>query len=180
MMPVLLLAVLSVPVQNEPVYVMENPGIAFGWLPRELDPPAEGTMTRESGAIASYPGSQGYDFHLHYWFQEEDLNSAEKGIWLRQKLEALLPPDVTSNIVFGAMNWVEGSTAVSHLGLRSVGLTTSVNFNMLSENSVVYRGCAYGIFRDGYRVLIYGLAPNNASPAIGEIMELIIANSWMI
>lgn len=180
MTTILFLAVLSASVQPEPVYLIEHPGIAFGWLPRELNPPVEGVMTSETGAIASLPGSQGYDFHIYYWLQREELNSFERGLWLRQKLDSVLPPDITPNVVYGAMNWVEGSSAVSHLGLRPVGLTTSVNFNMLSGNSVLYRGCAYGIFRDGYRVLIYGMAPNDASPSIGEIMEFIIANSWMI
>lgn len=164
----------------EPSYVIEYPGIAFGWLPSELTPPAEGVISAETGTLSSLPGSQGYDYRIMYWQVEEDLDSVDKGLWLRQKLEAVLPPDALPGVVFGSMNWAEGSTAVSHLGMRSIGLTASVNFNLLSGSSVMFSGTAYGIFRDGYAVLIYGMAPREASPAIKEVMEFIIANAWML
>ncbi len=180
MIPVILLTMLATTVSAEPAYVIEYPGLAFGWLPGELTPPAEGVINAETGVIASRPGSQGYDYRIHYWQLEEELSSVDRGQWLRQNLEAVLPPDITTGVVFGSMNWAEGSTAVSHLGVRSIGLTASVNFNLLSGSNVMYRGCAYGVFRDGYAVLIYGMAPREAVPAIDEVMEFIIANAWML
>lgn len=163
----------------EPMYTVEHTGLAFGWLPNELNPPAAGTLGTDSGTLASRPGSMGYDFRIHYWRHEEEMNSAARGTWLRQKLETTLPPDISESVVYGTMTWTEGSTAVSHLGKRSIGLCTSVNFNMLSGASVLYRGRAYGVFRDGYAYLIYGMAPRDAFPAVGEVMDFIIANAWM-
>lgn len=180
MIAVLLYLLLTNSTPVEPMYVIEYPGIAFGWLPGELTPPAEGVISAEAGTLSSLPGSYGYDYRIMYWRLAEDLNSVDKGLWLRQKLEAVLPPDALPGVVFGSMNWAEGSTAVTHLGLRSIGLTTSVNFNLLSGSSVVFCGTAYGLFRDGYAVLIYGMAPREASPAIREVMEFIIANAWML
>ncbi len=180
MIAVFLYLLLTNSLPIEPSYVIEYPGIAFGWLPSELTPPAEGVISAETGTLSSLPGSHGYDYRIMYWLLEEDLDSADKGLWLRQKLEAVLPPDALPGVVFGSMNWAEGSTAVSHLGMRSIGLTASVNFNLLSGSSVMFCGTAYGIFRDGYAVLIYGMAPRQASPAIKEVMEFIIANAWML
>lgn len=178
MTAVLLYLLLSLPA--EPSYTIEYPGMAFGWLPNELTPPAEGVLSTETGTLSSLPGPQGYEYRIMYWRLEEDLDSMDKGLWLRQKLETLLPPDALPGVVFGSMNWAEGSTAVSHLGVRSIGLTASVNFNLLSGTSVMFSGTAYGIFRDGYAVLVYGMAPREASPSIREVMEFIIANAWML
>lgn len=180
MIAVLLYLLLTNSLPIEPSYVIEYPGIAFGWLPSELTPPVEGVISAETGTLSSLPGSHGYDYRIMYWRLEEDFNSADKGLWLRQKLESVLPPDALPGVVFGSMTWAEGSTAVSHLGMRSIGLTTSVNFNLLSGSSVMFSGAAYGIFRDGYAVLMYGMAPREASPSIRDVMEFIIANAWML
>lgn len=180
MIAVLLYLLLTSSSNVEPYYVIGHPGIAFGWLPSELTPPAEGVISAETGTLSSLPGSQGYDYRIMYWRLEGDLDSVDKGLWLRQKLETVLPPDALPGVVFGSMTWAEGSTAVSHLGMRSIGLTASVNFNLLSGSSVMFSGAAYGVFRDGYAVLIYGMAPREASPSIREVMEFIIANAWML
>jgi len=175
----LLLVSLASVVPVQPVYVIGHTGLAFGWLPSELSPPVEGILTAETGTLVSRPGSMGYDYRIHYWRVEEDYTSVDRGVWLRQKLETTLPPDIASSVVYGSMNWVEGSTAVTHLGMRSTGLSAAVNFNMLSGSNVTYRGRAYGVFRDGYAYLIYGMAPMEANPSVLEVMDFIIANAWM-
>lgn len=176
----LILALFAVSEAAAPVYVLEYPGIAFGWLPAELSNPAEGVLGSESGTVASNPGPDGYDYRIHYWAVQADMSPVDRGLWLRQKLEAVLPPDLAGTVIFGAMNWEEGSTAVAPSGLRSVGLASSLNFNLVSGSNVNFRGRAYGVFRDGYAVLIYGVAPNSAVPGIGDIMEFIMANAWML
>ena len=176
----LIMVMLSVAEAPTPVYVLEHPGIAFGWLPAELSSPAEGVITVESGTVASNPGPDGYDYRIHYWAVDGDMNPVERGLWLRRKLESVLPPDLAGGIIYGSMNWVEGSTAVISAGVRPLGLASSLNFNLLSGADVHFRGRAYGVFRDGYAVLIYGMAPNSAVPGIGDVMEFIMANAWML
>lgn len=179
MIAILLMTALISSASPQPAYVMEVPGIAFGWLPREINPPVEGALGTESGTLVSGPGSQGYDYRIHYWRLDTELSTTDRALWLRQKLESHLPPDVLESVVFGSMNWLEGSTAVAHLNLRSVGLCAAVNFNMVSGGSVLFRGRAVGIFRDGYAVLVYGMAPMDARPAVTDVIDMIMANAWM-
>ena len=177
----LILAAAAASVQaGEPVYVLEYPGLAFEWLPAILDPPVEGSITEEDGAIASTANSQGVEFHFHYW--QEDMSADDRsGDWLEQRLDTVLPESLPGILNMGGITWSEGSMKSSNRDHASVGLVVSVNFNFITDSgSVLAAGKAYAVFLNGYSVLLYGIAPAGVWPSAGQVLDEIVALSCRI
>jgi hypothetical protein len=173
-----LTAVSGVVLADEPAYLLEYPGIAFGWLPVEFDPPVEGSLTAESGAIASSPNTQGIEYHVHYW--DEDMTADDRSDdWLDQRLRSVISPDMTPNM--GDIEWTEGSMKSPEREHSSIGLVVSVNFNFLGEGGeVLATGKAYAAFVNGYSILLYGIAPTGTFPIPGQVLDEIIALAFRV
>ena len=161
---------------EEPLYVLESPGIAFDWLTAELTPPVEGTLTEESGSIASSATSSGVEYHFNYWL-EEMTGSDRTGDWLTERLQSALPPDSQEGLQIGDLTWSEGSMKSPHRLTSSLGLVVSMNFNFITENgAVIARGKAYAIFVNDYSVLLWGISPAAVTPTAGNVLDEIV--SW--
>ena len=163
---------------GEAVYVLEQPGLAFEWLPAILDPPVEGSLTEESGAVASSPNSQGVEFHIYYW--AEDMSPDDRsGDWLEQRLGDLLADGPAGTLNLGDITWSEGSMKSSNRMHASIGLVTSVNFNFITETgSVLAQGKAYAVFNNGYSVLMYGITPAGVYPTAGQVLDEMVALAY--
>ncbi len=156
-------------------FVLEHPGFVFEWLPPSMQPPVEGTLDEESGAVASSPSSDGTEYRLHYWLEEIPTEGMEA--WLLQRLQSELPPDVLEGLVTGDVIWTEGGMESGERGGRSIGLVVSVNFNILTETGNIRgRGRAVGVFRNGYSLLVFGIAPFESSEILGSSVDAIISH----
>jgi hypothetical protein len=164
---------------DEPLYVLESPGIAFGWLTAELNPPVEGSLTDESGSVASSPTSVGAEYHIHYW--AEDMTPNDRiGDWLEERLQSVLSPDLLEGFNSGDLNWSEASMKSPFREEASLGLVVSQNFNFITDTgAVLARGKAYAVFVNGYSVLIYGLAPEGVIPQVGSVLDEIVAWAYL-
>jgi hypothetical protein len=172
----LALSFVSIAVAEEPIYVLEYPGIAFDWLTLELSPPVEGTLSEESGSVASSATSSGVEYHFDYWFEEMTGND-RRGDWLTERLQSVLPPDSQEGLQIGDLTWSEGSMKSPQRLTSSLGLVVSVNFNFITEDgAVLARGKAYAIFVNGYSVLLWGIAPAAVVPTAGNVLDEIV--SW--
>jgi len=173
---VLVLSFVTLVIAEEPLYVLESPGIAFDWLTSELNPPVEGTLSEESGSIASSATSSGVEYHFDYWL-EEMTGSDRIGDWLTERLQSVLPPDSQEDLQIGDLTWSEGSMKSPHRSTSSLGLVVSVNFNFITENgTVIARGKAYAIFVNDYSVLLWGISPAAVTPTAGNVLDEIV--SW--
>lgn len=176
MFSVLALSFVTVVFAEEPVYVLESPGIAFDWLTVELNPPVEGTLSEESGSIASSATPSGIEYHFNYWLEEMTGND-RLGDWLTERLQSVLPPDSQEGLQLGDLTWSEGSMKSPHRSTSSLGLVVSVNFNFITENgTVLSRGKAYAMFVNGYSVLLWGISPAAVTPTAGNVLDEIV--SW--
>lgn len=156
-------------------YVLEHPGFVFEWLPPTMQPPVEGRLGEESGAVASSASSDGTEYRLHYWMEEIPTEGMEA--WLVQRLQSELPPDVLEMLVTGDVTWTEGGMESGERGERSVGLVVSVNFNILTESGNIRgRGRAVGAFRNGYSLLVFGIAPFESSEILGSSVDAIVSH----
>lgn len=156
-------------------FVLEHPGFVFEWLPPSMQPPVEGRLEEESGAVASSPSSDGTEYRLHYWLEEIPTEGMED--WLIQRLQSELPPDVLEMLVTGDVIWTEGGMESGERGGRSIGLVVSVNFNILTESGNIRgRGRAVGAFRNGYSLLVFGIAPFESSEILGSSVDAIISH----
>jgi len=164
----------------EPVYTLEYPGIAFGELPDVMNPPVEGTLTEESGAIASEPNSSGVEYRLHYW--KEDLEpDTRKGDWLAERFRDTISPDLLPSLLISDAEWMEGSTESPYWETRSVGLVTTLNFNVINENSrIVGRGRACAVFAEGYSILFYMVTPGDGTIDIKTGFDSIISHMYLV
>jgi hypothetical protein len=154
---------LTMPVQQEaPAYVLEPVGIDLVYLPPEICPLIEGKMTEETGAIAGQPNSLGISFGCHYWKADEPIEN--KNLWIEEKLSSVVPPDLMGTINAGETVWVEGSTGTGVRGSRSLGLMSEINFTFSPPGGAMGRGRAYGIFRNGYSVLLIIYGPSEINP----------------
>ena len=173
---VLVLSFVTVVIAEEPVYVLEPPGIAFDWLTAELNPPVEGTLSVESGSVASSATSSGVEYHFDYWL-EEMTGSDRLGDWLTERLQSVLPPDSQDGLQIGDLTWSEGSMKSPQRLTSSVGLVVSVNFNFITENgTILARGKAYAMLVDDYSVLLWGISPAAVTPTAGNVLDEIV--SW--
>ena len=144
---------------TEPVYVLDYPGIAFGWLSEELNPPVEGTLTDEAGVIVSGPNASGVEYHLYYW-QEDLVSHTRKDEWLEERFRSIISPDLLPHILQGTTEWTEGSMASPFRESGSLGLVLVMNFNIITDDGTITgKGKACAIFCNGYSILFYGIAP---------------------
>ena len=151
-------------IAEEPLYVLEYPGIAFDWLVPELTPPVEGVLSEEAGSLAEEVG---------------ELKEYEN--WLKERLEAVLPPDFQDNLLLGTVDWCEASMKSPNRDGASLGLATTLNFNLITEtSSVAARGRAYAFFVNGYSVMLYGISPAGVTPTAGNVLDEIVAWAYLI
>lgn len=163
---------LLVTLQVEPAYTLEAPGIQFNYMPEWLCPVIEGQLTEESGAISGQPNSFGITFGCYYWKTDNQIE--DKNLWLEEKLSSVIPPNIMESFYMGETTWTEGSIATEQRGIRSLGLMTEVSFTFAPPGMVIGRGRAYGVFRNGYTVLItvYGPSEENPQYYLEQIVSL--------
>lgn len=157
-----------------PAYTLEEPGIDFLFLPEYLAPLEEGVLSTESGALAGQPNSLGINFGCYYW--RTDAEVTDRDLWIQEKLTSVIPPDFIGCMLLGDVNWVEGSMAAGVSPNRSLGLLTMVNFTFSPPGGVMGRGRAYGVFRNGYAVLLiaYGPSDSDSHLALEEIAGMAV------
>ena len=164
----------SIQMYNDaPVYTLEPVGIEFGYLPEEILPLIEGVMTEEGGALAGQPNSLGMTFGCYYRKIENPIT--DKVLWIQEQLSSVIPPDLMESMHNTAPLWVEGSLGTDIRGARSLGLMSQISFTFSPSGGVMGRGRAYGIFRNGYAVLITMYGPSEANPQ--EFLELVVAQA---
>lgn len=155
-------------------YTLENPGFVFEWLPSCMQPPVEGTLSPESGVAVSNPSDDGTEFHLRYW--EEEIPTEARADWLIQRLRSELAPDVVENLLTGDVTWLEGGLESGERGSSSVGLVVALNFNIITETGNIRgHGRVYGVFRNGYSLLVFGIAPFESSSSLVESVDRIVS-----
>lgn len=173
------LSLISVP-ESQPVYVLEHPGVAFGWLPEEMDPPVEGVLQEDAGVITSTETESGAQYKLHYWMEELEPNT-RKDEWLENRFRDILPPELFSSMLIGEVDWTETSMESPFRETESLGLATILNFNILDEEyAVAARGKACAVFTDDYSILIYGMIPDTAEGDIHENFNRLLANIYSV
>lgn len=148
--------------QVEPAYVLNAPGIQFNYLPERICPIIEGQLTEESGAVSGQPNSLGTTFGCYYWKTDNEIS--DKNLWLEEKLSSVIPPDFMSSLHLGETTWTEGSMGTEQRGIRSLGLMTEISFTFNPPGMTIGRGRAYGVFRNGYTVLIIAYGPSETNP----------------
>ncbi|MCK5117303.1 MAG: hypothetical protein KAR44_11940 [Candidatus Aegiribacteria sp.] len=149
--------------QAEPAYVLEYPGIAFGLLPDEMNPPVEGTLTDEAGVITSGPNETGTECQLHYWKEDIESNT-RKDEWLSTRFSNIISPDIFPSLVISSPEWIEGSTSSPFWETRSIGLVPVLKFNRInSSGDIISRGMACAIFTEDHSILFYIIAPGSSS-----------------
>lgn len=161
-MIILTAALIMIPAGEAPAYTLEPAGIDFYYIPESLSPLVEGVLTDESGALAGQPNSQGVTFSCHYW--KMDTPVTEKDLWIQEKLSSVLSPDLMETMLVSDPTWVEGSMSAEVPSRRSLGLMSEISFTFSPMNGVMGRGRAYGIFRNGYSVLLVIYGPTEAGP----------------
>ncbi len=157
------------------IYTLEHPGFVFEWLPASMNPPVEGILTEESGAVAASASTDGFDLRIHYW--RESIPMEDRTQWLTGRVMSELPPEALEMLLMGDVSWLEGSMESSERTEGSVGLVVAVNFNIITENgSVRGRGRAYGVFTDEYALLVYGIAPFETCGTLGSTVDAIVSH----
>lgn len=165
---------------SEPAYVLYYPGIAFGWLAEELNPPVEGTLTDEAGVIATGPNVSGVEYHLHYW-QEDLVPNTRKDEWLEERFRSIISPDLLPQILQGTTEWMEGSMASPFRENGSLGLVLVLNFNIILDNGTTTGiGKACAIFCNDYSILFYGIAPISSDADVRSDMLKMISLMYRI
>jgi hypothetical protein len=166
--------------QAEPVYVLEYPGIAFEWLPEEMNPPLEGTLDEEAGVITSNPNSDGIEYKIYYWREELEPNS-RKADWISERFRDIISPDLMPSLFIGSVWWSEGSTESEYREYSSIGLVPYINFNKINETGgVLATGRACAVFTEGYSILIYGITPAESGSDAKETIEYLIARMYLV
>ncbi len=166
--------------QAEPEYVLEAPGVAFGLLPDEFDPPVEGTLTDKAGVITSGPNATGVEYHLHYW-EENLVSNTRKDDWLAERFRSIISPDILPHLLISDPEWMEGSTDSPYWETRSVGLVTVLNFNVITERgNITGKGRACAIFTEDYSILFYTITPASESTDVATGFDNIISQMYLI
>lgn len=157
-----------------PVYTLEPAGIEFGYLPAEICPLIEGVMTEEAGALAGQPNSLGMSFGCYYWIMENEIDN--KDLWIEEKLSSVIPPNFMESIRTSTPTWTEGSVGTDVRGSLSLGLMSDISFTFSPAGGAMGRGRAFGIFRNGYVVLItmYGPSESNPQDYLKQIVDLAV------
>jgi len=145
--------------QAEPIYVLEYPGIVFGWLPDEMNPPVEGTLTDEAGVITSGPNTSGTEYQLHYWRESIEPNT-RKDEWLSIRFRNIISPDILPSLLISDPEWIEGSTSSLFRETSSIGLVPILRFNSTnSSGDIISGGVACAIFTENHSILFYVIIP---------------------
>jgi len=166
--------------QAEPMYVLEYPGIAFGWLSDEINPPVEGILTDEVGVIASSPNSTGTEYQIHYWKEDLEPNS-RKDEWLAERFRNIISPDLLSSLLISDPEWIEGSTASSFWETSSIGLVPVLNFNIINDSgNILGSGRACAVFTEDYSILFYTIFPGAVSTDVKTDFDNIISHLYLI
>lgn len=138
---------------TETLLTLDYPALGFEYLAPEFISPTEGELTEQAGVVVSLPNSTGVEYRLHYW--QEDLppgTRIEEDMY--GKLLSVLSPDLLDYLVYGGAEWMEGSTEASNRNTSSVGLVSSLNFNIITDEGVVQgAGRGYVIINNGYTIL---------------------------
>ena len=165
--------------QAEPGYVLEYPGVVFGWLPDEMQSPVEGTLTDAAGVIASGPNTTGTEYQLHYWKENIESNT-RKDEWLSARFRNIISPDLLPSLVISDPEWIEGSTSSVFWETRSIGLVPILRFNRLSNTGdIIATGAACAVFTDDHSILFYVIKPGFASTEEGIGFESIISQMYL-
>jgi len=167
---ILTAALIMIPAGEAPAYTLEPAGIDFYYLPEFLSPPVEGILSVETGALAGQPNADGVTFGCYYWEMETPVS--DKNLWIKEKLSSVMPPDLMEITHTSTPTWAEGSQAAEVPPGRSLGLMSEVGFTFFPQNGVMGRGKAFGIFRNGYAVLLVVYGPNEADP-VGIIEQIV-------
>ena len=152
-------ALLLSAVATTPCSVIEYPGIELTYLPEYITPLIEGVVTEESGVLAGQPNEYGVSFSCHYWLSEEPVS--DKNLWVMEKLSSVISPDLMESIHTSSPTWSEGSLLAEVDSRRSLGLMSHISFTFSPPDGSLGRGRAYGIFRNGYSVLLLMYGPSN-------------------
>lgn len=170
---------LTTPVEDQPVFVLEAPGIAFSALPPELADPVLGEMTDGYGHLESAPNDLGVTYRIDYRTLEVDP-SFRKGDWISQQLQQSIIPDEGQILrVSDEVKWMEGSKATGHRGSGSVGLVPWINFNVIDEDTgaVIVAGRSAAVFRNGYATQFTVITPPDhteyARRSLSHLMDVI-------
>ncbi len=165
--------------QAEPAYVLEYPGIVFGWLPDEMNPPVEGTLTDEAGVIVSGPNATGTEYQLHYW-QEDIESNTRKDEWLSTRFNNIISPDIFPSLVISSPEWIEGSISSPFWETRSIGLVPMLKFNRLNSNGdIISGGVACAIFTEDHSILFYTIIPGTTNTNTETELEQIISQMYL-
>ena len=165
--------------QAEQVYVLEYPGIVFGWLPDEMNPPVEGTLTDEAGVITSSPNVTGTEYQLYYWKEDLEPNT-RKDEWLSTRFRNIISPDILPSLVISDPEWIEGSTSSSYWETRSIGLVPVLQFNAINNRGdIISKGLACAIFTEDHSILFYIITPATATTDVGTGFEYVISQMYL-
>ncbi len=165
---------------TEPAYILEYPGVAFGELPDIMNPPVEGTLTEESGVITSRSNSNGLEYHLYYWKEDLEPNT-RKADWLDERFRDTISPDLLPSLLISSIDWMEGSTDSPYWETNSIGLVTTLNFNVIDENSLIIgRGRACAAFARGYSILFYMLTPGDGTTDVKTGFDSIVSHMYLV
>ena len=181
MLTILIIVALSITgsEQNEPVYVLEYPGVAFGWLPEEMNPPVEGILSDEAGVITSSPNATGTEYQLHYWKEDLEPNT-RKDEWLATRFRNIISPDIFPSLLISDPDWMEGSTASPFWETRSIGLVPVLNFNMINDRGeILSKGMACAFFNEDHSMLFYMITPGTATTDIKTGFDYIISHMYL-
>lgn len=163
----------------EPFYVLEFPGIAFGWLPDEMDPPVEGTLTDEAGVITSSPNAAGTEYQLHYWKEDLEPNT-RKDEWLTARFCNIISPDIFPSLLVSNPEWIEGSTTSPFWETRSIGLVPVLNFNMINDRGdILSKGVACAVFTEHHSILFYTIMPATGSTDVRTGFDYIVSEMYL-
>lgn len=161
-MIILTAALIMLSGSEAPAYTLEPAGIDFYYLPDYLTPLSEGVMTEESGALTGQPNSSGVTFSCHYWRMDEPVS--DRNLWISEKLSSVISPDLMECINTSPPTWAEGSMAAEVESQRSLGLMAQISFSFSPQSGLPGRGRAYGVFRNGYAVLLIAYGPSEQNP----------------
>jgi len=165
--------------QAEPAYVLEYPGLVFGWLPDEMITPVEGTLTDEAGVIASSPNASGTEYQLHYWKEDIESNT-RKDEWLSTRFNNIISPDLFPSLVISSPQWIEGSTSSPFWETRSIGLVPVLNFNRINNRGdIISSGEACAIFTEDHSILFYVITSGTVTTDEETAFKHIISQMYL-
>lgn len=165
---------------EEPVYVLEYPGIAFGWLPEWFETPVEGNLTEEAGVVVSEANTSGVEYHILYW-KEELVPNTRIADWMEERFRSVISPDILPQLLSGSPEWAEGSMASPYRDKGSIGLVPMMNFNVITdEGTITGQGKACAAFSEDYSVLIYAIAPFDSDKDVRSELDTMISLMYLI